>query len=496
MRPSVLRPGLQRRLVLTLVSTVVAVAAVLGLGSYLLVKYSLERAAIAQAVSQTRFNLVLAHNLLPADSGPDDYDRLLEALAIRGDFESLIVTESDTFVSGPQVSPELVSPQLTGAVAAGRLAYESVQLGSSRAVLVGGQIGPQASLYSAFALDGEERTLTRLRNIMLGLALVLALLGSVVGAAVAGRIARPILSASEAAARMAGGELDVRLPPARGEFGVLSDSFNQMAANLSVKIEALTRAEARERRFVSDVAHELRTPVAALVGEASLLQAQLAELPAGVVPPDTRRAGELLNRDVARLRRLIADLLEVSRIDARAVEMHWEQLDLFDFVRRLVTAHRWAVEVRTRLPEWTQPTAQGPGGWWVVWTDRRLLERVLVNLVENAFVHGLPPVWIEIEGHENGGEAAVLVSVADSGPGLPEDQRGRVFQRFYKGDPSRSSPGSGLGLAIAWENARLLGGVLLLGAVSAGSRFIVRLPAGDGGRLQKNHSSPGSESTV
>jgi two-component system sensor histidine kinase MtrB len=111
----------------------------------------------------------------------------------------------------------------------------------------------------------------------------------------------------------------------------------------------------------------------------------------------------------------------------------------------------------------------------VLRTDKRRVERILVNLVENAFHHGSPPVWIELRHAAE----VIEVTVTDSGPGIPPPHLAHIFDRFYKADPSRStSRGSGLGLAIARENARLLGGDLKAeNAPGGGARFVLSLPA-------------------
>jgi two-component system sensor histidine kinase MtrB len=150
----------------------------------------------------------------------------------------------------------------------------------------------------------------------------------------------------------------------------------------------------------------------------------------------------------------------------------------------------------------TALAAEGTTAGYVVRTDKRRVERILVNLIENALRHGTTPVTIEIQrwdgpaapgthdartGGAESGEAEVSsgaiigVAVTDSGPGIPETHMAHIFDRFYKADPSRSSsPGSGLGLAIARENARLLGGDLVAGnGPGGGAQFLLTLPAGE-----------------
>jgi two-component system sensor histidine kinase MtrB len=224
------------------------------------------------------------------------------------------------------------------------------------------------------------------------------------------------------------------------EFGAWADRFNRMAAALEETIGRLEAAQGQNRRFVADVAHELRTPLGALVAEASILRDDLDSLPAG-----SRRAGELLVADVARLRILVDDLMEVSRFDADAEQVAAQSVDL---VRVLETV------VANRLPE---ARLTVPNGSVVVETDPRRLERIVGNLLDNAREHAPgSPVEVRLEVTRD----AILIVVEDAGPGVDEDRLERVFERFYKADPSRHGGSSGLGLAIAAEHAALLGGEL------------------------------------
>jgi two-component system sensor histidine kinase MtrB len=243
----------------------------------------------------------------------------------------------------------------------------------------------------------------------------------------------------------------------RDEFGAWAESFNEMAAALQAKIGDLSRAQARERRFTADVAHELRTPVTALVAEASLLREYLDRLPS-----DARRPAELLLADVVRLRRLVEDLIEISRLDARKVSLFRRPVDLTALLDTIVRARGWDGRVVVT------------GDAVTVHADPRRLERVLANLLANAVTHGGSGVTASVRRTADG----VTVTVADRGPGIAPEHLPHLFERFYKADPSRTGAGSGLGLAIAYENARLLGGRLWVDSnPGAGTRFHLDLPA-------------------
>jgi two-component system sensor histidine kinase MtrB len=234
----------------------------------------------------------------------------------------------------------------------------------------------------------------------------------------------------------------------------ISYAFARSAAG---RIRTLTAAESWSRRFTSDVSHELRTPVAALVSEAEVLQDHLDRLPDGA-----RRAAELLVADVARLRRLVEDLTDLAVLDAGRAEARQEPFELGALVEGTLRSRGWSDRSVLRVERVE------------VVSDRSKVDRIVANLVSNALQHGGSDVAIRVGRDEEG----AFVEVEDHGPGIPPEHATRVFERFYRADPSRSGPGSGLGLAIARENARLLGGdVALRTEPGPGTAITFRLPA-------------------
>ncbi|HEV8490128.1 MAG TPA: HAMP domain-containing sensor histidine kinase, partial [Candidatus Limnocylindrales bacterium] len=291
-----------------------------------------------------------------------------------------------------------------------------------------------------------------------GGAILLALLGLIAARWVARGVLAPVNAAARAAERIEHGDLSTRVPvTSRDEFGAWADRFNRMAGALEDTIRRLQASQAQNRRFVADVSHELRTPLTALVAEASILREHL-----GSLPPDARRTGELLVADVARLRTLVEELMELSRFDSAAEQASHEPTDLVRLVRGVAAA---------RLPAAALDVPAEPV---VIATDPRRIERILGNLLDNAREHA-PDAAVEVRLRVRPDE--VLLSVADAGPGVPADRLERIFDRFYKADPSRQAGSSGLGLAIAAENAALLGGELTARNRSRGGlRFDLRLP--------------------
>jgi signal transduction histidine kinase len=454
-------------------AAVIVTALALVMSAYFITRSAQRADALDKGLTQSRFNLFLADSLLPEDPTSNDYSYILQALQIRGDFLTIIETPEETYVSGPQVDRSLISSELAHTVAAGRLGYQEVRLAGEPTLAVGGQMRSDLTLYFFYPQGDRLADLTRLRNTLVTGGAILAVLGAIAGYVLSRRLVAPIRTAGQAAERMSRGDLDIRLQEGTDEFGQLAGSFNRMAENLQTKMAALEAGQARERRFVADVTHELRTPVSALVGEASLLKSRLETTP-GACPPEITHLAVLVSTDIGRLRQLVDDLLEISRLDAQAAETTFEWVDIADFSRRLIEAHGWSGAVGL-----SSDTGSGPPH--VLQTDKRRLERILVNLIDNALHHGAPPVQVELHQRVVGpGTTFLDIIITDSGQGIAPADLVHVFDRFYKADPSRSSSrGSGLGLAIARANAHLLGGGLAAtNAPQGGARFVLTLPAG------------------
>jgi signal transduction histidine kinase len=432
-------------------------AAILAVSSYLIVREARLSDSVDRALEQSRFNLVLAGEVLGDQPTTTQTNELLDSYERRGNFAVVGRTDARAFSSSLSLSPAQVPGDLQQLVAEGQLAYERKDIGVPY-LIVGGRIpSSNTELYYFFSEERLWDELAQLRNILLYVLGAVIVLGGLVGALLARRMLRPVAQASVAAHSLAEGLLDTRLPiESEDEFGVWAASFNEMAEALEAKITALSEAQARERRFTSDVSHELRTPLTALVAEASLLAEHLDRM-----PEDARRPAELLVNDVGRLRDLVEDLMEISRLDAGEARVREEPVDVGSLVSTAVRSRRWDDRVTIDRNE------------VVVTTDPRRLERIVANLIGNALEHAGRDVGVRV-GQDGLG---AFVEVTDTGPGIPPDRLPHVFDRFYKADSSRAGPGSGLGLAIALENARLLGGDLdVWSEVGRGTRFTLRLP--------------------
>ncbi len=424
--------SLRRRLTIALMLAVGLSAGALAAGSYFVVRHNLLSDSVDSSARQARTNLKIAPAYLKA--GPHALLKAYERAG--GSFETVGIGPGEPFSSSFEEGPRQVPATLRQIVRDGDIGYERERVAGTRYLIVGGPSG-DTQLYFFFSEQKIWHELADLRNILLIGVGVLVVLATLIGWALARRTLRPVAQASGAARSLAEGLLETRLPvEGRDEFGVWAQSFNEMAAALESKISALSAAQARERRFTADVAHELRTPLTALVGEASLLAEHF-----DAMPDQAKRPAELLIADVRRLRRLVDDLMEISRLDAGVESVRAESVDVGALVVGAVRSRGWDGQVRLDATSVR------------VTSDPRRLERIVVNLVDNALTHGGSGVTVHV-GRDGSG---AVVEVADRGPGIAPEHLAHLFDRFYKADPSRAGHGTGLGLAIAQENARLLG---------------------------------------
>ncbi|HET7474379.1 MAG TPA: ATP-binding protein [Candidatus Limnocylindrales bacterium] len=436
--------GVRARLTTTIVALVALTAIVLGVAAYLFVDARLHQQALDEAGDQARFDLsVLIPPRLDSPPTPEQIEELAKAFQARGLGTIIVPDEGDPNVEPASLQGVLdtIPASVRQLVDQGQIAYSWQPVAGQPSLIIGGRsagTGPQ--IWFVRNAEPIQGALDQLRLALIAGGLLVALIAVVAARLVARGVLAPVDEASRAAVRIERGDLSARVPvTSRDEFGVWADRFNRMADSLEETIVRLEAAQAQNRRFVADVAHELRTPTAALVAEASLLRDHLDAL-----PPDARRTGELVVHDIGRLRGLVEDLMELSRFDAAGEDLRVQPVDLVRLVRDVAAArHRDAV-------------LELPDGRVVVESDPRRLERIIGNLLDNAREHAPGAVVVL---RLTADRDLVRIAVLDRGPGVPPDRIDRIFERFYMADPSRRG-GSGLGLAIAAEHAALLGGDL------------------------------------
>ena len=304
---------------------------------------------------------------------------------------------------------------------------------------VGGVRGRYYELADHSAWDQRR---ARTRRILIVSSLALAVLAAAAGSIAGRRISRPLTDAAAAARRIAEGGLDTRLPetgdPALAD---LTNTFNNMAETLAARLES-------DRRFNSDVSHELRSPLTTLVASLAVLQSRRHELSTA-----NQTALDLLDADLQRFTRLVDDLLEMSGFDANAATLLVNKVNVSEFLEAVA-----ATTGRSDLNLAMSPMLRV----FEIELDKRRIARVITNLVDNAYAHGDPPVWLRAVEIPPGDTSPthVKISIEDRGSGVDLDHAEELFERFNRGRRQGRSGGSGLGLALAREHVRLHGGTI------------------------------------
>jgi two-component system sensor histidine kinase BaeS len=272
------------------------------------------------------------------------------------------------------------------------------------------------------------------------------------------RITRPLEALTRAADDVAAGQYDVALPGPGGgsEIERLSTRFGEMAARLS-------ESEELSRNFLMSVSHELRTPLTAIRGHVSALRDGVFEDEAA-----RRRSLDVVAEEGTRLERLVGDVLDLAKLDARRFALLREEVDMRVLCERARDAFATAAEARELTLELS--TVDGV----VLVTDGDRILQIVSNLLGNAIQWTPAGGTVGLALSATSGE--VLVTVTDTGPGIPPEDRERIFRPFWSGHGGHGG-GTGLGLTIASELASALGGRLEVeGAPGGGARFVLVLP--------------------
>jgi signal transduction histidine kinase len=256
-------------------------------------------------------------------------------------------------------------------------------------------------------------------------------------------------------------EVDARNLAARLPTRATGDPVDRHAETLNRVLGGIEESFSRLRSFGSDVAHELRTPLNRIRNAADVALAHGGEA-------ELAEALERIQRTVEELGRMVDTLLLIAEVDDRRMPLKRETVDVDAWLRR--TAEAWAPAFEERGATLALHSAAG-----AIEADRAVLDRVLSNLLDNAARHGAAGGHVRLEA---GGDASeVWIAVDDAGPGVPEAERERVFERFVRLDRSRRGTAGGLGLALARSLARLLGGDLTVERSRLGGAcFAWRLP--------------------
>jgi signal transduction histidine kinase len=320
--------------------------------------------------------------------------------------------------------------------------------------------------------DADERTnlAVLIGGVAVGASMALiALFGIVLARSIGG----PVRAVADGAGRIAGGELSMRLPEeGPGEVGELTHAFNEMAERLEVshheleqQNEELRESERMKTELVSIVSHELRTPLASVLGFTALLLKREFD------PATRRHYLGIVDAQARRLAALLEDFLDVQRIEHEGVDLATEKIDLADLLdeqAQLYAAQSPKHQLEVELAERPLTVRGDPGR----------LAQVVGNLLSNAIKYSPEGGTVELAAQRSGN--GVRIAVTDEGMGIPEEQQGRIFTKFFRGDAGATGiTGTGLGLAVSREIVEAHGGRIGFDSdPGEGSTFWLELPGG------------------
>ena len=298
-----------------------------------------------------------------------------------------------------------------------------------------------------------------LRAVLFIAGIITVLAAWLVSRLVANRALEPLRQLANTTAEIAStGDFNRRLTSyeSEDEVGALTESFNAMLDRLAESHRQLEESLERQRRFVADASHELRNPLTIIRSNLTFL-----EMRPQAAAEDLKAALTDSSRAARRMTDLIDDLLRLARLDAGQTSPR-APVELSAVVREAVDRSGLSEEVVLDIT--SDAAVEG---------NDEDLTRIVTNLIENASTHGRPPIGLSLESRD----ATIVVTVADSGPGIPVDRLDQVFDRFFRGDEARSVGGTGLGLAISRGLAIQHGGTLVAANHPAGGAvFTLTLP--------------------
>ena len=402
----------------------------------------------------------------------DNPEQLRRAEAIQHEIDNYLRRYSRPLVDFMRRNPRLARAIVIDEIRVAAVRTEAIRRQFDRFLSTERRLGE--------ARDDTARTTARNALIVGGIGLGAALLLILLGAVYVNRaVARPVRSAAEAAARIAGGDFSGRLPTdGPGEVGRLERTFNSMAAslertlaNLEERNQTLVESERTKSELVSNVSHELRTPLASVLGFSALM------LDRNLPPDEMRRYLEVIRAEARRLAELLNDLLDLQRIEQGTIELRLEEVDLNELLSAQITLY----SAQSGEHELVLDPADDA---LVVYGDRDRLAQVIGNLLSNAIKYSPDGGLVSVSASHVGDEAWIWVR--DEGLGIPAEHQQRIFTKFFRGDVGRERgiSGTGLGLVLARQIVEAHGGQIGFESTEGdGSTFWLQLPAAADPRL-------------
>ena len=469
---------MRRRLILVIVSTVISALTVAAIATFVGIR--------RDAVNRSQANLTTYATNLVDSGGANDLEILtsfkqalgLESATVRTFPRPDVSPSSPEAINGliaaltyekptghpldaggiPQAVAQRIGPrelqlltdgkQLTGTT--GNRAYVAVRSSTDN--------GEVQALVLVTDIAGDARQAVR----VIVLAAAAALLFAVIAAAiVARRLARPLVAATGAYQRIAAGDLSVRVGD-RDRASQRNDEIGELMRSLDIMAEALDRAQKQEQQFLLSVSHDLRTPLTSIRGFAEAISEGTA--------PDQQRAAAIIASEARRLERLVGDLLTLARLEAQRFSLDSKRTDLTDLVADTADGFLPQAERHGLALE-----LDAEDDIWAV-IDPERMAQVVANLIDNAMKFARSRVTVSIR-RATGGDAVIL-QIADDGPGIATEDLPHIFERLFTSDrmPTRKI-GTGLGLAIVRELLELMSATIETTTSPAGTTFSIRLPS-------------------
>nr|WP_281387013.1 ATP-binding protein [Jiangella mangrovi] len=392
---------------------------------------------------------------------------VLDAIALPNRTVAYVRTGGQWYSSGLVEESHAATEHVERAVADGSVGLSWTRATDPPAIVVGLPLpAVDAEYYEVTVAEELDRTLFTLRTALIVCAVITTIAGALLGRYAARAVLRPLNQVTVAAARISGGDLATRLDPVDDpDLATLVGSFNNM-------VDTVTEQFDRDARFAADVAHELRTPLATLTTALGVLQG------APGLSGSSTLAVRLMGTELERFRQALEDLIALGRLDSGVRESEWETVPVIDLVRLAVADTRIAnVAGPAELGATDLVTAEpAAAGLWVR-VDSLQARRALSNLIRNADTHGggLTGIRIATRGR------FIDIHVEDAGPGVPSEERERIFERFARIGARGATGGSGLGLSIVERTVAVHGGsVWCRESVAGGADFVLSLPVSGG----------------
>jgi two-component system sensor histidine kinase MtrB len=450
------RPGLRASVTAAFALGALLLSVALSVGTYVSARHLLLEQRERTALRQAYADAALVRSGLSTSGTP--VSEVLGGVAPPAGASMYVRRDGTWYSSSLDQSGEDLTEVVRPLVAGGEVGVGWTSQTEPHAVVVGVPLpAVDAEYYEVSVARELDATLHTLAVALAVGAALTTVAGAGLGRAASRRVLTPLTDVTRAAVDISAGDLERRLRDTHDpDLTALVSSFNEMVDALHSRIQ-------RDARFAADVSHELRTPVTTLTTSLALLER------ADDLSPQAQQAVRLMADELSRFRRALEDLLALGRLEAGIDEARLTATPAHELARQALVASGRPADL---LADMEDLDGADDASQVMVLVDRPQMVRALVNLYDNADLHGEGLVAVRVTAR--GGR--VEISVRDRGPGVPEQDRRRIFERFARAGGSRPGTGSGLGLSLVAETVHRHGGDVRCEATDSGAEFVVGLP--------------------